>query len=225
MKKGLMRFDWNAIEDYSDEDITYFLFSEGKSIDAICRIRNMDRTTVQNHIIEGKIKYRFLAKSNNTKEFFDAIKLAGKRDKLEVLNSIDEGNKKRLIQFIRNNYADMYPKDKEAAVWILGELKDIESIDIILKASVNKFVNIRRMAVSAMGKIGSNKCEIALIRALDDENSQVVMYAIKALEKIKSIKAKSKIEHIKNTTEKSYLKRASEKYFESISTLLPQQNT
>ncbi|KYH30123.1 HEAT repeat domain-containing protein [Clostridium colicanis] len=221
MKKGLMRFDWNAIEDYSDEDITYFLFSEGKSIDAICRIRNMDRTTVQNHIIEGKIKYRFLAKSNNTKEFFDAIKLARKRDKLEVLNSIDEGNKKRLIQFIRNNYADMYPKDKEAAVWILGELKDIESIDIILKASVNKFVNIRRMAVSAMGKIGSNKCEIALIRALDDENSQVVMYAIKALEKIKSIKAKSKIEHIKNTTEKSYLKRASEKYFESISTLLP----
>ncbi|MFU0823662.1 helix-turn-helix domain-containing protein [Clostridium sp.] len=225
MKKGLMRFDWNAIEDYGDEDITYFLFSEGKSIDTICRIRNMDRTTVQNHIIEGKIKYRFLAKSNNTKEFFDAIKHAGKRDKLEVLNSIDEENKKKLIQFIRHNYADMYPKDKEVAVWILGELKDVESIDIIIKASVNKFVNIRRMAVSAMGKIGSNKCEIALIRALDDENSQVVMYAIKALEKIKSIKAKPKIEHIKDTTEKSYLKTASEKYFDSISTSLPQQNT
>ncbi|QGU95013.1 HEAT repeat domain-containing protein [Clostridium bovifaecis] len=216
MKKGLVKFDWNEIEDYSDEDITYFLFMEGKNIESICKIRNIDRTTVQNHIIEGKIKYRFLAKSKNSQEFFEAIKSAGKRDKIEVLNSLDETNKKKLIQFIRDNYTDMYPKDKEVMVWILGELRDIGSLDILIKASVHKFVNIRRMAVSAMGKIESEKCEVALIRALEDDNYQVVMYAIKALEKIKSVKAKMKIEHIKNTTKKEYLKVASEKYLENI---------
>lgn len=216
MKKGLVKFDWNEIEDYSNEDITYFLFMEGKGIDSICRIRNIDRATVQNHIIEGKIKYRFLAKSKNSKEFFELIKSAGKRDKIEVLNSLDEENKKKLIQFIKDNYTDMYSKDKEAAVWILGELRDIGSLDVLIKASVHKFVNIRRMAVSAMGKIESEKCEVALIRALEDDNSQVVMYAIKALEKIKSAKAKVKIEHIKNTTKKEYLKAASEKYLENV---------
>lgn len=216
MKKGLVKFQWNDIESYSDEDITYFLFMEGKNIESISRIRNIDRTTVQNHIIEGKIKYRFLAKSKNSEEFFNVIKEAGKRDKIEVLNSLDDYNKKKLIKFIRDNYTDMYPKDKEAAVWILGELKNVDSLDILIKASVHKFVNIRRMAVSAMGKIESEKCETALIRALEDENSQVVMYAIKALEKIKSKNAKNKIEHIKNTTDKHYLKSASERYLESI---------
>ncbi|MCS4464274.1 HEAT repeat domain-containing protein [Clostridium botulinum] len=71
--------------------------------------------------------------------------------------------------------------------------KDEEGIDILLKASVHKFINIRRMAVSALGKIGSIKGETVLIRALEDENSQVVTYAIKALNKIKSTKAKEKL--------------------------------
>lgn len=216
MKKGLVRFDWNDIEKYTEEEITYFLFVEGKSIDSICRIRNIDRITAQNHIIEGKIKYRFLAKSQNSKEFFMSISKAGKQDKMLVLSSLDEENKSKLIKFIRKNYADMYPKDKETAVWILGELKEIEGIDILMKASVHKFVNVRRMAVSAMGKIENPKCEVALIRALNDENSQVIMYAIKALDKIKSTNAKNKIEHIKNNADKKYLREAAEKFLNGV---------
>jgi len=110
----------------------------------------------------------------------------------------------------------MYPKDKQAAVWILGELKDEEGIDILLKASVHKFINIRRMAVSALGKIGSIKGEAILIRALEDENSQVVTYAIKALKKLKSIKAKGKIIYIKNTTDKDYILKAVDEYLQEI---------
>lgn len=216
MKKGLVRFEWNDIEKYTEEEITYFLFVEGKNIDSICRIRNIDRITAQNHIIEGKIKYRILAKSQNSKEFFMSISKAGKQDKMLVLSSLDEENKGKLIKFIRKNYADMYPKDKETAVWILGELKEIEGIDILMKASVHKFVNIRRMAVSAMGKIENSKCEIALIRALDDENPQVIMYAIKALDKIKSINAKNKIEYIKNNADKKYLREAAEKFLNGV---------
>lgn len=216
MKKGLINFNWSKIDSYSDEDITYFLFMEGKNIDAICAIRNIDRVTAQNHIIQGKIKYRFLAKSRNYKELFKAIISAGKRDKVEVLHSLEEKDKKKLMGFIKENYTEMRSKDKEGAVWILGELKYLESIDVLIKASVHKSVNIRRMAVSAMGKLESEKCEIPLIRALDDENPQVVLYAIRALEKIKSKDAICKIEKIKNTTNKEYLKSASEKFLESI---------
>ncbi|KGM95471.1 PBS lyase [Clostridium novyi A str. 4552] len=216
MRKGLVELDWGKIDKYSDEDITYFLFVEGKSIEAICKIRNLDRTTVQNHVIEGKIKYRFLAKSRNSKEFFKTISKAGKNDKIEVLRSLNNENKIKLIEFIKRNYKDMYSKDKESAVWILGELREIDGLDILMKASVHKFVNVRRMAVSAMGKLENPKCEIALIRALEDENAQVVMYAIKALEKIKSVKAKGKIEKIMNSTSKEYLKKAALMYSESI---------
>src|SRR3712207_1464769 len=111
MRKGLVELDWKQIDKYNDEDITYFLFAEGKSIDAICKIRNLDRTTVQNHVIEGKIKYRFLAKSKNSKEFFKTISKAGKGDKIEVLKSLNNDNKAKLIEFIRRNYKDMYSKD------------------------------------------------------------------------------------------------------------------
>lgn len=216
MKKGLVEINWDKIDDYNDDDITYFLFIEGKSIESICIIRNLDRTTVQNQIIEGKIKYRFLAKSKDSKEFFKSISKAGKRDKIEVLNSLENDNKRGLINFIKTNYKDMYPKDKEVAVWILGELKEIESLDVLMKASVHKFVNTRRMAISAMGKMENKKCEVPLIRALDDENPQVVMYAIKALLKIKSIKAKEKIRNIKDNPKKEYLKIAAEDYLATV---------
>ncbi|MCY6483599.1 HEAT repeat domain-containing protein [Clostridium aestuarii] len=216
MKKGLVEFNWNNVDKYTDEEITYFLFVEGKGINTICKIRGLDRSEVQNHIIQGKIKYRFLAKSQNTKEFFKTLSEAGKQDKITVLNSLDKENKIRIIKFIRQNYADMYPKDKELGVWILGELREIEGLDILIKASVHKFVNIRRMSVSAMGKLENEKCEVALIRALDDDNPQVVMYAIKALYKIKSVKSIDKIQYIKKSAQKKYLKEAAEKYLTDL---------
>ena len=214
MKKGLVKIDWDTVEQYSEEEITYFLYLEEKSPEAICRIRNIDRLTFQKHIIEGKIKYRFLAKANSTEEFFRIITSAGKQDKLLVLNSLSKEYKNNLAAYIKENYIEMSPKDKETAVWILGELKEGIFGDILIKASIHKSVSIRRMAVSAMGKLGDIKCETALIRALDDENSQVVLYAIKALSKLKSIKAKDKIERILQNSEKDYLKNAAKEYLE-----------
>lgn len=121
-----------------------------------------------------------------------------------------------MIQFIRDNYADMKTKDKESAVWILGEVGDKTVLDILIKASVHNHVNVRRMAVSAVGKIGDKNMEIVAIRALDDENPQVAMYAIKALTKIKSESAAEKIKEMYEKTEKDYIKRTAEEYFEEV---------
>ena len=216
MKKGLLNIDWNNANSLSKEDISYFLFLEGKSIETISLIRNMDKGIVQTEIINGKIKYRLLAKANNPLELFQTIALAGKDDKLQLLKDLDEENKNGLTSFIKEGYQNFMIKDKEVAVWMLGELKKRDCYDILAKASVNKSVNLRRMAVSALGKMEDIKVENILLRALEDDNPQVVQYAIRALQKVKSLRGKEKIEEIIKVTDKDYLKRAAEDYIASF---------
>lgn len=212
MGNGLINFTWSDIENYNDEQISYFLFLEGKSIEVISKIRNMDKETVQNHVINGKIKYRFLAKSKNPKELLSSISKAGKYDKIYLISNLDEKNKQALLNYIRETYVDMYAKDKETAIWILGELKDKSSRDILIKASVHKYVNVRRMAVSAMGKINDVYFENVLLRALEDDNPQVVSYAVKAFIKMKSSVALDKIKEIKNSADRDYIKKLCDEY-------------
>lgn len=216
MEKGLLKVQWEDIDKYSQEEITYFLFLEGKSLEAICKIRNINREVAQKHIIDGKIKYGFLAKSKDEGELLHNISKAGKLDKLDIINSLEEAMKIKLIEYIRKNYVEMYAKEKETAIWIIGELKEESCKDILMKASVHKFINVRRMAISAMGKLENEALEMPLIRALDDDNSQVILYAIKALTKIKSLKAKEKINSILNNSDKDYLKRAAEIYMQEM---------
>lgn len=181
-------------------------------MESICKIRNLDNSIVQKHIIDGKIKYRFLVRSNDPSELFNSIAKAGKEDKIFFLNSIVEHNKNDLVELIKTSYTEMLPKDKETAVWILGELKEVSCIDILIKASVYKYINVRRLAVSAMGKMGDARAEGALLRALRDENPQVISYAIKSLGKIKSEKAIVKIKYIYENTDKKYIGDAAQKF-------------
>lgn len=216
LNKGLIKLNWNEIDNFTSEDITYYLFLEGKSAEAISKIRGIDKEEVKRHIVEGKIKYRFLAKSNSAGELFETLCSLGKQEKLSALEALDKENITKLAGYIRNNYTSMLSKQKESAIWILGELKSIDNLDILQKAVVHKHVNIRRMAVSAMGKIGNKISEVPLIRVLEDENSQVVLYAIKSLSKIKSEKAMGRIKSIYETTSKDYLKRAAEDYLNNF---------
>lgn len=212
---NLFHIHWDKIHDIKEEDITYYLFLEDKPVEAICRIRGLDIETVKSHILYGKIKYGTIVKSKNERELIKNISAKAKEEKKEILETLQSDNKLKLIEYIKASYADMTPKEKEAAVWIIGELKADSCLNILDRASVHKFVNIRRMAVSAMGKIGNMCSEAALIRALDDSNPQVVTYAIKALINIKSFNAKSKIEEILNSSDsKEYVKEKARNYIE-----------
>jgi len=212
LKKGLVEVDWLCIDEYSHEEISYFLFLEGKTMEAICKIRNLDNAIVQKHIIDGKIKYRFLVQSNDTDELFKSIAKAGKEDKIYFLNSMNKDNKNKLTELIKTNYVEMHPKEKEAAVWIIGELKEKSCLNILIKASVHKYINVRRMAVSAMGKMEDRGAEGALLRALGDENPQVISYAIKSLGKIKSENAIIKIKYLYENTDKKYITDAAQSF-------------
>lgn len=219
MSSGLINFSWDNIIDYTDEEISYFLYLEGKKVDVISKIRNEDSTTIQKHIINCKIKYRYIAKSKSTEELFNTISKAVKAERINVINNLNDLIKEELINYIRSKYVDFNAKEKESAIWVLGELKDKNSLDILIKGSVHKFTGIRRMAISAMGKIGDISAENALIRALDDNNPQVVQYAIKALIKIDSINCYEKLKNLYHTTDKEYLKKNIQEYLDKCNKL------
>lgn len=212
MSVGILKFNWSEVENYSEEEITYFLHLEGKSASTISKIRRLDMITVQEHILHGKIKYRFLSKSSNIEELFKSISNAGKDDKISVLQSLPQVYRDRLLFYIKSNYIDFDFKEKEVAVWIIGELNGLSGLDILAKAFVHNSVGIRRMAVSAMGKLNNATCEDYLIRALEDSNAQVALYAVKALTKLKSKKASQKINALIQRHNKDYIQRAVEQY-------------
>jgi HEAT repeat protein len=216
LQKGLLDFDWEYINGYSEEEITYFLFLEGKNIEAISKIRNIDKALVQTHIINGKIKYRYFTKNESIAEFLQALSLTDKHDRNSIIHNLNIVIEKKLLKYINDNYASLSPLEKERAVWIIGELKDISSLNVLIKASVHKNTNIRRMAVSAMNKISDIKCEGHLIRILYDENPQVVLYALKALENLKSKKAMPHIEKLEKQWKKEYLIKEKEIYIKKV---------
>lgn len=213
MNTGLIKYDWNFIENYTNEEISYFLTLEGKSVDAVAKIRNLDRGTVQKHIINCKIKYRYLVKSKSPMELFMSLKDVPKAERLLVLNGLDTVNRERLIHYICTSYMDMELKDKEAAIWVMGEMRSSAFLDLLIKATVNNHVSIRRMAVSALGKLGDIKALRALMRALDDKNPQVVSYAVKSLQKLNCREADEKVKLLYIRTDKAYIKKACEDYF------------
>lgn len=215
-KKGLINIDWQNIDSISDEKITYFLFLEGKNIETICKIRKMDKITVQRQIIEGKIKYRMLSSSKDSGELLKKIINAGKDDKIQFLNNLSDDLREELITFIQNNYYEMNYSERAGAVWIIGELKAVSCLDILIKASVHKSVNIRRMAVSAMGKLEDTAAETALLKSLNDENPQVVLYAVKSLKKINSKAAVEKLKILASVSDKAYIINACKEYFAAL---------
>lgn len=216
LNNGLVKFDWNFAEKYNNEEISYFLHLEGKSIEAIGIIRNLQKSEVQKHIIACKIKYRYVVKSQNIEELFKTLSKVGKSERIYILNSLDVVNKTKLIDYILKNHLEVSLKEKEFGIWVLGELRASKSVDFLIKSTVHKFVNIRRLSVSALGKIGDSKGEMALLRALQDENNQVVSYAIKSLQKIKSEKAVEKIEEIYKVNDTPYIKKACEEFLNSF---------
>jgi hypothetical protein len=218
LEKSLLKIDWKDIQSYSEEDISYFLFLEGKNIESVSRIRNLSRETVETHIINGKIKFGMLAKSRDTRELFRKICFAGKLDKMNVLSSLDEGNRKGLFNYIESFYGRMNSKEKEVAIWIIGECGEKGLKAILQNALMSNQINLRRMAVSAMGKIRDPLFEDALITCLNDSNPQVVLYAVKALSKMKSKKCIDKVKLICEESDKDYLKRA---YIELVNEVNP----
>lgn len=213
MKYGLINIEYDKTE---NQDKSYLLFLEGKTINEISLIRGLDKNIIENQIINGKIKYRYLIKSKNIYELLVLLSNAGKEDKKETIKHFDSIIKNDFITYVNKYIDDLNNKYKQLIFWITGELRLIQLYGLMIKYSKYQDVGVRRMVVSAAGKMGDIQGESILIASLSDENPQVRLYAVKGLEKIKSKKAAACLINMKLNEEKEYIIRAINDYFNSI---------
>lgn len=207
--------NWDNYQEMSDGQITFNLYSEGKSIELIAKIRNLDKGTVQNQLIEYKMKNRYTARIKTPQDIFDIFANTNKNDKLKVLNAVDDKGRVKLIEFINKKYTELNYTDKTTAAWIIGELRAVECSEVLKKASVHKAVSVRRMAVSAMGKLNDENLVPALVRALSDNNDQVALYAVNAIRKLKCGSVREKVLSFKGKR-KDYVDRAIDSYISEL---------
>jgi hypothetical protein len=84
---------------------------------------------------------------------------------------------------------DINAGNRAHVAYLLGESKNPSFVEILCKATKDLDGNVRRMAASALGKIGDMHAIDALICLLFDDKPQVRQYAIKALGDIGNEKA------------------------------------
>ncbi|MCX7885414.1 MAG: HEAT repeat domain-containing protein [Caloramator sp.] len=205
----MKNLSWNNIKNLNEEEITYLLYIEGKSIDIISKIRNMDKNTIEKQIIECKIKYRVFENSNSEKDILNKLKRCHKNERQSIIGLLSNKDKENLENYLLNNLFNSSKEDCSFYIWLLGELKSkkaVQQIGAFLKCNDG---NIKRICCSALGKIGDISCENFLISCLKDSKPQVVQYAIKAISKIKSKKAISYLNKIvEDEKQRDYVKNA-----------------
>ncbi|MEJ8553841.1 helix-turn-helix domain-containing protein [Tepidibacter sp. Z1-5] len=199
---------WECIDSLENFEITYLLYQEGKNINQISRIRNMKIDDVNRDIIKYKQMLNQIKQNNKT--IIDILLEEDKNSRIDIIKSLDENelnNLKKLLYkriLIEKNVDDFM-----ILLWICGELKDCRLLDIVHTCSKHPHGGVRRMAYSAMGKLGSDKSIDYLHKGLIDAKPQVRQYSAKSLCKIGNETTLKKLKNlINNPNEKEYVKRA-----------------
>ncbi|WDV47513.1 HEAT repeat domain-containing protein [Clostridiaceae bacterium M8S5] len=207
-------FCFDNIEELSEEEITYMLYQEGKTIKQIAIIRRMNEKEVSEHLIKIKVKR---PKSTNNTFIVELLSMV-KNDRIKKLMSLNDEQIRELKIELYNDYTKYKnSEDRMILIWLIGEIRDIKFLPFLKMELRSKKVNHRRLACSALGKINDKKSKEWLEEMLRDENSQVRQYAIKALSNIADEKTYSLIYSIyKNESEKQYVKKTAKDVLEKL---------
>lgn len=210
-------FSWDNIDVLTDWQISYLLYTEGKDIKTICRIRDLDRSDVEKHIIEGKIKYRIYEGINSTEDILKKLMKYRREERINFLSSMTEEEKKGLEKHASEKLFDSSRDECNFYIWLLGELKSSMAVPGLVTFLKCTDGNVKRMCCSALGKIGDIRAEDGLINCLGDQRPQIREYAVKALGRIKSKKSLGVLNKILNSQkEKDYVVKAAKTAIEQI---------
>jgi HEAT repeat protein len=214
---GLKDISWENIEQLSQQEITYLLYKEGKSIKAISLIRNIDKSLAEKQIIEFRMNNRIFESAMTTEDIIRNIKKCTREERSLTISKLPDDTTKELEVFALSKLFESSRDDCSFLLYLLGEMKSkraVPSIMVFLKSSDG---NVKRAACSALGKIGDIRAEEGLISALEDKRPQVREYAIKALGRIDSRNAVGQLEKIEGSSqEKEYVKRAAKNVLNEI---------
>ena len=108
-------------------------------------------------------------------------------------------------------YENLSSQERVQFVCLMGDLQAEQAIGMLTKALQDEDGNVRRIAASALGKIGDCAAVPNLIACLDDGHPQVRQYAIKALGTLADARAIEPLRRIANDeTEKDYNRKSAQ---------------
>lgn len=117
--------------------------------------------------------------------------------------------KDRVSKRIDKLYQELSSQNRAQFVCLMGDLQAEPAVGMLTKALQDEDANVRRLAASAVAKIGARAAIPNLIACLDDAQPQVRQYVIKALGTFADARAIEPLRRIANDeTEKEYNRKS-----------------
>lgn len=209
-----MVIGWDNVDNLEDYFITYLLYRDSLTVPQIARVRNMSQDEVNLQLIAAKTEIRKSKqeskKGSDCDVIMDYLTLT-KEERLEFLENLSDKDKnafKRQVYkgILKLNNVD----DLMVLVWTVGEFRDDRFLNILYPLTQKGHSNLRRIAYSAIGKIGSSTSASVIEMGLMDDNPQIRQYCAKFLGDIgnrNSIKVLENVIKNKTDFEKEYVIR------------------
>ena len=213
---------WENVDDLEDYFITYLLYTDSFTVPQISKIRNITEKSVDDDLILAKTRLRELRKSSNKQEndIIERYLALSKDDRLDFIFNMPI---EKLEPFKRKIYKSILKIDNVddlmVLVWTVGELKDERFLNIIYPLLEKKHSNMRRIAYSAIGKIGNTDSCRYLEMGLSDSNPQIRQYCAKYLGNIGNQNSLRILENLvknKSDFEKEYVIRSCNESIEKL---------
>jgi hypothetical protein len=230
---------WQAKSDRSDTVIqTYELFQQGLTPAQITAKRQLTEMTIYSHlarlIADGKIELRQVIPPEIETEVLQAVATVGSATALSPLKAIlPDDISFEQIKCVLAAHPEL-PRvgvtlesahKVEQRVVALGESGSPEAVPELVEALRHSDGNVRRLAASALGKIGDSQAVEPLLTLLAAEaKPQVRQYAIKALGRLRDPRACTVLQQIAgNPAEEEYNIKAAQAALTYIAKANPTQ--
>lgn len=211
-----MVIGWENVDNLEDYYITYLLYKESLNVEQIARVRNKSVEQVNEDLITAKDIIRKTNKSirnlNEKKDILDYFLSLSKDERIDFMSNMKDSDINNFKRKVYNGILRLENiDDLMVLVWTAGEFRDSRFLEILYPITEKRHANIRRIAYSAIGKIGSVSSSIVMEMGLSDSNPQVRQYCAKALGFMgskDSVKILENLIKFKSDFEKEYVLRA-----------------
>src|SRR3712207_3231313 len=211
-----MVIGWENVDNLEDYYITYLLYKESLNVEQIARVRNKSVEQVNEDLIMAKDIIRKISKSvrslNEEKDILNYFLSLSKDDRIDFMSKMKDSDINDFKRRVYNGILRLENiDDLMVLVWTAGEFRDPRFLDILYPITEKRHANIRRIAYSAIGKIGSVSSSVVMEMGLSDSNPQVRQYCAKALGFMgskDSVKILENLIKFKSDFEKEYVLRA-----------------
>lgn len=211
------------------------LFEQGLAPEAIAKQRGLSLTTIYEHLARligaGRVALSAVVLEETANSIRAAIAKAGGIERLAPIKELlPEGISFEQIRCVAadwkvNPVTTPSPlpssQDRIRRVVALGETGSREHVPELIAALQDEDGNVRRLAASALGKIGDRRAVAPLLALLKkEERPQVRQYAVKALGRINDGRARAVLEKIAvDNNEAAYTQAAARLALESLPAL------